>query len=357
MVDRRNSFDLIRLSAAILVLFSHCFPLTRQDASEPFIGHTAFGTFGELAVDAFFVISGYLVAGSYIRGSGPLDFVVKRALRLLPALFVAVLLTVLVLGPLVTTLPLQQYFAHDQTRHYLRNLFLDIQYYLPFVFTANPYPGAVNGSLWTLPLEALMYLLVMGLGMCKMLTVRGCAIAIIGFACLHFAVPSTVFTENGVVLRLMPYADLTRLGTLYFMGAVLVFTPVRWLRKNALFWALLVAPIMFTQSPMAKLLSLMALAYVTIAVAHWKSETADTITKMGDYSYGVYVYAFPVQQTCVMLLGNNPSPDAVLITSLPVTLALACASWHLVEKPALRLKNVFTFSKNEFPVEVARKRI
>ena len=351
-MDRRNSFDLTRLIAAALVLFSHCFALAKHDASEPLIGIAAFGTFGELAVDMFFVISGYLVAGSYIRGSGPIEFFLKRALRLLPALLVAVLLTVFVLGPMVTTLPWQEYFRHGETYNYLRNLYLDVQFYLPSVFSANPYPNAVNGSLWTLPLEVLMYLLVMALGMLKLLSARGCAVAAMAFACLDFVVPSTAFTDNGVVLQLMPYADLTRLGTLYFLGSFFVFAPAHWLKKKVLFWALLIAPMFLGHSSTGQVVSLMSLAYVTLTVAHWKSTVSDTITKVGDYSYGVYVYAFPVQQTCVMLLGNHAIPMAVLFFSLPITLVFAAASWHFVEKPALTLKRFLVFPKTALLVSV-----
>jgi peptidoglycan/LPS O-acetylase OafA/YrhL len=354
-VNRRNSFDLIRLLAAGMVLFSHSFPLSGHASSEPITHYTQYGTLGGIAVDIFFVISGYLVAGSYLRSSGPLEFLVKRALRLLPALWCAVLLTVFVLGPLLTPFSLFQYFAHAQTHAYLRNLFLDIRYSLPLVFASNPFPNAVNGSLWTLPLEALMYLLVMGLGMMRMLTLRGCAVVATIFAWLHFAVPSTVFTQNGVVLHLMLYAELTRLGTLYFIGALFVFGPERWLKNRELSWAMLAVLVLFAKSSIAEVVSIIALPYVVVTIAHWRSRAADAITRAGDYSYGLYVYAFPVQQTVVMLLRDHASPLAVFFISLPITLVLAYVSWHLIEKPALNLKRFLSVDAYRDQTQEPRK--
>jgi peptidoglycan/LPS O-acetylase OafA/YrhL len=340
-VDRRNSFDLIRLLAAGTVLFSHSFPLSGHTAGEPLTRYTQYGTLGGIAVDTFFIISGYLVAGSYLRSSGPLEFLSKRALRLFPALWCAVFITVCVLGPILTPFPVSQYFAHAQTHEYLRNLFLDIRYSLPLVFASNPFPNAVNGSLWTLPLEALMYFLVMLLGVTKMLTFRGCAIVAAIFAGLHFLVPSTVFTDNGVVFHVMLYAELTRLGIFYFLGALFVFGPERWVKNNGLFWAMIAALLLFSRSSITEIITLVTLPYAVIAASHWRSRLADLVTRSGDYSYGVYVYAFPVQQTVVMLLAGHASSLIVFFYSLPITLILAYASWHVVESPSLGLKRFF----------------
>jgi len=356
LVNRRNSFDLIRLLAAGTVLFSHSFPLSGHTGAEPLTRYTQYGTLGGIAVDVFFIISGYLVAGSYLRSSGPLQFIAKRGLRLFPALWCAIFLTVCVLGPILSPFPVSQYFMHAQTHAYLRNLFLDIRYSLPLVFASNPYPNAVNGSLWTLPLEALMYFLVMLLGMTKMLTFRGCATVAIIFVGLHFVVPSTVFTDNGVVFHVMLYNELTRLGVFYFTGALFVFGSESWIKNNRLFWAMIVVLLLFSRSSIAEAITMITLPYVVIVASHWKSKAADLVTRSGDYSYGVYVYAFPVQQTVVMLIGAHATPLAVFFYSLPVTLMLAYSSWHLIENPSLRLKRFFPSPTNRLRSVIADSR-
>lgn len=133
-MQRKNSFDLLRLMAASMVIFSHSFPLAGQDSNEPIQRFTSYGSLGGIAVDIFFIISGYLVADSYLRGNGPLCFIFKRCLRLFPALWGAIILTGCILGPLFTPLSFGEYFAHPQTSEYLHNLFLDIHYALPDVF-------------------------------------------------------------------------------------------------------------------------------------------------------------------------------------------------------------------------------
>lgn len=119
---------------------------------------------GPLGVFIFFAISGFLVSESWDRDPHLLRFFQRRLLRILPGLTVCVLLTVGVLGPLLTTLPLSDYFANQHTLGYMRTIGLYVTYYLPGVFDSNRYPNAVNGSLWSLPVEFLMYVIVALIG-------------------------------------------------------------------------------------------------------------------------------------------------------------------------------------------------
>ncbi|SDR37757.1 Peptidoglycan/LPS O-acetylase OafA/YrhL, contains acyltransferase and SGNH-hydrolase domains [Paraburkholderia fungorum] len=338
-MNRKNSFDLIRLIAAIAVLLSHSFPLSATAPSEPVAAFTRYGSGGELAVDVFFVISGYLIAGSYYRSSGAVEFIVKRLLRLFPALFCVVLLSVFVLGPILTPLSLHQYFTHAKTADYLRTLLLDIRYELPGVFATNPIPNVVNGSLWTLPLEAFMYLLVAVAGITRCLNFRGCVLIALTFAWLHFAVPSTVFTDNGVVLRVMLYSQLMRLGILYFIGAAFAFAPDHWVKNKEVLFVSILAFAFFAQSSIAEVVAIITLPLISLITAQMHSKVSAAISKVGDVSYGVYLYAFPVQQTVAHALGPHPEAATISMISLPIVLVISFASWHLLEKPALTLKN------------------
>lgn len=153
---RENNFDFLRFFAAALVLFAHSYPLVGRREDEPLTLLTGYEKGGSIAVGVFFVMSGYLIASSWLASSSPKSFLIKRALRIFPALIVAVLLSAFVIGPLVTQFDLGRYLAADGTWTYLQNILLVTRYELPGVFTGNLYPDVVNGSLWTLPLEVLM---------------------------------------------------------------------------------------------------------------------------------------------------------------------------------------------------------
>lgn len=160
MSTHPNNFDFVRLVAASLVIWGHAYPLLDEPGLPALMG-SSIHTF---AVKVFFVVSGYLIVASWVREPDPLRYTMKRGLRILPALFVVVILSAFVLGPLVSNLSLAEYFASPVLLGYLRNILLNIRYSLPGVFEDNIYPHAVNGSLWTLPVEATMYLFVLLLG-------------------------------------------------------------------------------------------------------------------------------------------------------------------------------------------------
>jgi peptidoglycan/LPS O-acetylase OafA/YrhL len=338
-LDRNNSFDVLRLVAASAVLLGHCFPLSGQGALEPLKRYTRYGSLGEVAVDVFFVISGYLVTASYLRSSGPIDYLGKRALRLLPALWCSVLLTVVVLGPLLTQLPVGQYFEHPATRGYLGNLYLSVNYMLPGLFAGNPYPNVVNGSLWTLPSEVLMYLLVLALGVVRQLNRATCLGMVLLFVCLRLVVLPSAFPYTPFWMDLLPYQDMTRLGIFFFSGAVIVFAPPEWTAYRRYVVAVGLLILILLANTFFSLIWLMVLLpLLVIAVAQAQSKLSAAISRVGDFSYGVYIYAFPVQQTAAMLLGSRVSSLSLFLVSMPMTLIVASASWYLVEKPSLQLK-------------------
>ena len=157
--DRNNNLNLVRITAALAVLVTHSFALTLGPKAEPLRQHLG-TTLGTIAVDVFFVASGFLVTISLAKRQSILEFVMARALRILPALFAMLLLSVAVLGPAFTALPLADYFADRRVATYLvkgATLVTGIEFELPGVFLRNPYPAVVNGSLWTLPWEVAMY--------------------------------------------------------------------------------------------------------------------------------------------------------------------------------------------------------
>lgn len=175
-----NNFTLLRLLAAFSVLYGHSYALSMGlHGGEDPVSLRLIYYWGEslpsLAVDLFFVASGFLVTASYCQRNDLYAFTEARLLRIFPGLIVAVLFCVLVVGPISTTLSLSDYFSSPSIFSYIKHnisLLNGIQFDLPSVFTSNPYPGSVNGSLWTLPIEFWMYIVVAVLGACAILQDR-----------------------------------------------------------------------------------------------------------------------------------------------------------------------------------------
>ena len=336
-VDHRNNLTALRWFAACLVLYGHAFVFL--GLPEPLFLQWA--PMGPLGVYIFFAISGYLVAQSWQRDPSLPRFLAKRILRIFPGLLVCTLLSVLVLGPWLTTLDMATYWRNEHTRGYFTNLVLYITYHLPGVFAQNKLPHAVNGSLWSLPVEFFMYLLLALLGLLATwfqnqkwgawLT----ALVTLGFMALVglWALPST---EALVVYR----TDLRQIpmcGVYFMVGVCLYqFKLNQYFSLSNVVIAVVVWLCLSREIRLFIMASWVVLPFVVLAFGlschAWLSRWHER-----DYSYGIYIYAFPVQQTVVSFWPQMPL-SAYLLSTFVITVALAATSWHLVEKPALKLK-------------------
>lgn len=342
--DRRdNNYNLLRFLAAAVVIYSHSFPMSgvRSDPLERLVGFSL----GHLAVDVFFVISGFLVTGSLLARRDLGSFVKARALRLFPVLVVGALLGAFVVGPLQTELPLGAYLANPATWKFVAMNSvpwpLGVCYTLPGVFQHVPVRGAVNGSLWSLPWELSMYVTLAALG----------ALAYTGRRVLSEPALRRVLVAIGVAATVgftvyeafdFPYefhvSQFLRLTSLFFGGATLLVMSERvrlsgWIALGAA--VLLVADFLLPRPLMA--VYAVTLVYLVIWLAYAPGGPLALYNKAGDYSYGTYVYAFPIGQ-CVAAWIPGASATTILLVTLPVTLALAIPSWHLLEERMLALK-------------------
>jgi peptidoglycan/LPS O-acetylase OafA/YrhL len=336
--DRGNNFDVLRLLAASLVLFSHSYALTAS--AEPFADVSGW-TLGEVGVVMFFAMSGFLISKSWSDQPRLLPFSVKRALRILPALAVAVTVTVFVVGPLFTTLPLSSYFTDPTTWIYWIRASLLVTFFgtLPGVFEHNPYPDAVNGSLWTLPVEATCYALAAALGTLGLLRRSGVLVAL-GLLLIVFVTPLSPLSSapaggtTGGNLTLV-----VMLGATFVLGSLAYSLRAR-LHLSWIFVGVLVAVWVATWGgSWTKVTGVLAVGFGVLVFAFRTPAWLRRLTAPGDLSYGIYVYAFPVQQS-VAAIWPSVHPLAMFAIAFPVTYGLAFLSWRLVERPALALKRI-----------------
>lgn len=337
---RQNNFDFIRWFAASAVIVSHESALLPRGGLEP-LTHIAggFATLGTIAVDVFFVTSGFLVARSLLERGLLVQFAAARLRRVLPALAVMLLLSAFVLGPLVTTLPLGSYLRDPRILTYVgRNANLlvnDPQWGLPGVFLDNKHPVAVNGSLWSLWPEIRMYGILLALGFAvRVLPWR--AEAVVGIGMLVVAVAGWA-THEDLAGRTLEPLTLARLGPYFAVGALLYV-----LRRRVPLSLALVAVAWCLALPARGTVAFVplftvAVGLTVITLAHLRAGRIARWGCYGDPSYGLYIYAFPIQQA---LAGRWPGASlaAHFTAAYALTLACAFASWRLVEEPALRGK-------------------
>ena len=332
-----NNLTALRWFAAGLVLYGHSFVFL--GLPEPLF--LQWVPLGPVGVYTFFAISGYLVAQSWERDPHVLRFLAKRILRIFPGLIVCTLLSVLVLGPWLTTLDAKTYWTNEHTRGYLTNIALYMTYHLPGVFAQNKLPHAVNGSLWSLPVEFFMYLLLALLGlMGTWFQNQKRGVWLTGLVTISFmalvAVWALPSTEALVVYR----TDLRQIplcGVYFMVGASLYqFNLNKHFNLSNVVLAVVLWLCLSREPQLFAMASWVVLPFVVLAFG-LSRHTWLSRWHQRDYSYGIYIYAFPVQQTVVSFWPQMPLA-AYLLSTFVITVALAATSWHFVEKPALKLK-------------------
>lgn len=319
---RANSLNFVRLLMAVSVIVWHSFPLSGNDIEWAPLRQFL----GEIGVDGFFAISGYLIVASWVRDPHVFRYLRARVLRIFPAFWVCLIVTAFVFATLVAGV-----FGIQNLTYVLYNAGLYIvQEGIAGTPTGVPFEGAWNGSLWTLWWEFCCYLGVMLLGLTGLLR-RKVVIPILFVLTLAVAVAATLgIIENAYLVF------GSRFGLMFLAGA-LVWTYRDRIPVNAPVALVAVAVLiggLFL--PNYRLVAALPVAYlVLVAGALLKSPR---LRLRNDISYGVYIYAFPVQQVLAIWGATQLGVPLYAVLAILGTVPLAAASWFLIEKPAMRLK-------------------
>lgn len=345
-----DGFGTVRLFAAFFVIIDHAAPLTKSGGS---ILPTRFGVdLGAVTVSAFMAMSGYLVIRSWERDPNLWRFAVRRALRILPGLVVVVCLSAFVLGPVLTTLSTAAYYDHPVTWSYVYDnvRVFPQQYVLPGVFNDNPYPNAVNGSLWSLPVEVLGYALIAVLGLAGAIRRRWIVLLAAFALAVVFQRLLTRQLELPKVLLMVPTVPLVQYLAVYCVGmlAYLYRDKIRYS-----WWGVAVCvgvEYVMHASAMTEVTRLVTVPYVVLAIGTLLPKRLWLPSSVTMASYGVYLYGFPTEQFVVHM--GAGSKWLVALLSVPIAFALGMLSWHLVESPAMKLRKVLLRRpKRERPAE------
>ncbi|OEM24374.1 hypothetical protein BHF22_03330 [Escherichia coli] len=340
-----NNLDLIRIVAAVMVIYGHSFFLANNHGARELI--TQFFPFtysGSIAVKIFFFISGLLVTTSLIRTQSVPKFVISRFFRIYPAYVAVILITSLILGPMLSSLDISTYLKGDSLFRYIYgNLQLNVQHVLPGLFSDNIYKSAVNGSLWTIYYEVCAYVSILALFAVtglknKNITTLTC-IAVIVLPVFGWNSYVFINSTNKDIFLLPPCFAL---GVIYAVNkekiSVNLLIPVGFFAFYCIVNNIVIKQIMFYFSLCTLSLYISSLQFIL------------KIKIKNDISYGVYLWGFFVQQ-CVYKFLPNISLISNQIISIALSMCIAYVSFITIEKPCItlskRLNNLVLIKKKQ----------
>lgn len=368
VLDRNNGFgpgfDFLRVALAFAVLGWHALGIATGNFS--YQESSPIWIYNHCVLPMFFALSGFLIAGSAQRLAFH-SFFINRSLRILPALAVEIFLSAVFLGLLFTTLSPGEYFTDPKFRTYFLNIFGWVHYELPGVFETNPIPAIVNHSLWTVPFEMACYVL-----MAVIILTRALRWPWVLLGSVFFYIVAAAFVQylaedvdsHPRWLRLAVYVT-QGLGrfiygrNLYLIPSFcfgLIFFALRhripYSHKLAAVLVLGIVIVGFlgngewTDFGLFALVAIPTFAYLAVYVGLSRIPPMPFFSG-GDYSYGIYLYGYPIQQALVAAIPvDMPWPVLLVLSALATTL-FAYVSWHYVEKPILRFRRSFAVLARE----------
>jgi len=330
-----NNLDLIRLFLAILVIYGHSFSVNPSSGmgSDILYSITGFHS-GDIAIKGFFLISGFLVTDSILAHRSSMQYIVSRFFRIWPPLVVVVLLSALVMGPLVTSLSLDEYFADVGLRNYISKTITlqnwggqSVGYFeLPGVFSNNTYPGFVNAPLWSLNAEVFGYFIVL------FVFLAGGMHRFVAAILFTLIIADSLLPEKALFYWLPQNStDFSALPFCFAFGVIMsIFKRDVTLNVSAIVG--LIAVNHFIEGPLIKPLLAYTILFLAIFLVA-SSKTARALHIPYDISYGVFLYGWPIQQIIAFYYPNWPH-----LLSLTASVLMAFVAGYLscvfVEKPS-----------------------
>ena len=331
---RPSGFDYLRLGLAIAVIAMHSAIVSYSFPGEIALWLSPMRPLVRAILPMFFALSGFLVAGSLERSRTLAMFLGLRVIRIYPALAVEGLLSALILGPIFTGYTLHAFFHDPLFARYFWNLIGDPQYVLPGAFPHNPLPNYMNRQLWTVPFELLCYaslaaLALIGARRRPWLVPVGAIVLALGYGAIKLWKTKELLLVTGPLPGLL-------LVVAFLAGVATYLFRKRIPYHRGWFLAATVASVLLLWVvPSGDLLAPFTTTYVTIWLGLTNSRRLWLI-RGADYSYGIFLYGFPVQQAVAALGANTPLINTA--ASVAAAAAFAGLSWTFVEKPALRLR-------------------
>ena len=342
--SRENNLDFVRLSLAVLVIFSHSFPLgNRTEHLEPVVRLThGQSTAGVIAVDAFFIISGFLITNSFLRSRSVWDYFRKRIARIYPGFLACMLVCALIVAPLAGAASPYEHLVPRIVNFLGRALCLQ-EFSYNHAFLGNP-SNSLNGSIWSISYEFGCYIAIALLGMVGFLRKRH---LIQSFFCASLILVLAISLLVKVWAPGGPFWDHI-LGHRYFWERVLLRSPLipmylsgvvfylyRDRIRHSTLWAVIALCVLAVSCflPFSwQTCFPVAGTYLTFWFAFHPRVRLHHFARFGDFSYGTYLYAFPIQQLIVRWIGRPVNPYLLFLFAMPVSLLTAVLSWHAVEK-------------------------
>lgn len=329
-----NFFTPVRLLFALMVLVGHAFVVTRGDSSlEPkiFFSYTA----SYLAVNLFFIASGFLVTKSMLYREDLVEYGSARSLRIYPALIAHVFFVMFIIGPFVTNLPLREFFTNPEfwTQPFQVLSFYETHMEMPGIFATNS-EQIGSGALWTLRYEVLAYIgtavaFSLGLLKHKWLLVMQFVIFVFAWPIAHL---TGIYDQIPATLQ-----SILRFGLAYGLGAAIYALQDKLSFHLLGLFVLGLITGLFNGTVFFEVAVTVWLAYIVFWMAYVKVPALNGLKKLSDTSYGIYIYHWVILQTFFYFLPGLNAWQLIALT-LPTTMALAYGSWHLIEKPMLKKK-------------------
>lgn len=323
--DRGNSYDLLRHFAALLVLYSHQFAL--HGSTEPVAPF--WDSYGFVAVAIFFSISGYFMPASFKRSGNFVEFIKRRLRRLLPGMVVCAFLMTYVLGAIYTSEPTWSYLTSKGAWVTFLKYSMFLGQAIPGVFQNYIYPNAINGSLWTLPIECVCYIAI-GVALSFSQSWKVLLALFVGSV---LGTASIVHTGTGFSFYGVPLNYLCMFGICFSGGALLSATKDTWYPSR---WFLSMFAIagMFCMPSQLEYSVLGAFGITILVSVIGESFGEKIVNGKFDISYGMYIYGFPIQQIVINEITHRFWLGMGI--SIALTMVAGYLSYRFVEKPFLQ---------------------